>query len=193
MQKTSRRFSVIISSIAAFVFCIAAFLVKTPNPGPASQKTTEDTGKSRQLGTITPEGTYLVSQVVDGDTVRVINSDNQKLTLRIIGINTPETVAPNQPIECFGPEASNRAKELLLNQRVQLEFDPSQAKLDKYGRTLAYVRINDRDFGEVMLSEGLAREYTYNKPYAKVSTYTTAQKLAQKNKVGLWGECSSEL
>jgi hypothetical protein len=74
--------------------------------------------------------------VIDGDTIKVDRALDGKATVRLIGVNTPETVAPGQPIECFGPEASAYTKHLLEGQAVLLERDVSET--DRFfGRTAA--------------------------------------------------------
>src|SRR3989344_8068933 len=85
-----------------------------------------------------PQNTYAVSKVIDGDTISIMK-DGKAVTLRLIGLDTPETVDPRKPVQCFGKAASDKAKELLAGTNVRLEFDASQGLLDKYGRTLAYV------------------------------------------------------
>jgi len=71
----------------------------------------------------------------------------QRYTMRLIGINTPETVDPRKPVECFGREASAEAKRLLTGQRVRIELDPSQNTYDRYGRLLGYVFVRDVERG----------------------------------------------
>lgn len=135
---------------------------------------------------------FSVVSVTDGDTLK-INIDGQVETIRVIGINTPETVHPNKPVECFGREASAKAKSLLSASRVTIFYDQSQGERDKYGRLLVYVTLEDgQDFGETMIKEGFAYESTYNVPYEKQSLYKAAQKHAETNEVGLWaaGACS---
>jgi micrococcal nuclease len=77
-----------------------------------------------------------VTRVVDGDTIKV-EIDGVQYDVRYIGIDTPETVHPSQPVGCFGPEASARNKELVDGKRVGLEKDVSE--MDRYGRLLRYV------------------------------------------------------
>ena len=86
--------------------------------------------------------TYAVTKVVDGDTIAVL-MDGKKVTIRLIGMDTPETVDPRKPVQCFGIEASDKAKELLTGQAVEIEQDDSQDTYDKYGRLLAYVYLPD--------------------------------------------------
>lgn len=130
-----------------------------------------------------------VVKVVDGDTVTV-SFDGKNETIRIIGINTPETVDPRKPVECFGQKASEHAKELLNGKSVQLEPDTTQAELDKYNRLLRYIWLEDGtvDFGATMIAEGLAYEYTYNTPYTYQAKYKQLQKEAEREKKGLWAD-----
>ena len=131
---------------------------------------------------------YKVVKVVDGDTLDVsINGKTE--AIRLIGINTPETVDPRKPVECFGKEASNKAKELLAGKTVGLQNDPTQGERDKYGRLLRYVTLADgTSFNKLMISQGYAYEYTYNKPYKYQAEYKQAQKTASANKKGLWAD-----
>ncbi len=129
---------------------------------------------------------YSVTSVVDGDTVKVSVNGTVE-TLRLIGMDTPETVDPRKPVQCFGKEASNKAKELLVGTKVRLEKDPTQGELDKYGRTLAYVYREDGLFyNKYMIEQGYAHEYTYNTPYKYQVEFKAAQKSAQENQRGLW-------
>lgn len=128
---------------------------------------------------------YSVVSVVDGDTVKVsINGTTE--TLRLIGLDTPETVDPRKTVQCFGKEASNKAKELLTGKKVRIETDPSQGEKDKYGRTLAYIYVDGILYNKYMIEQGYAHEYTYNTPYKYQADFKLAQKNAETNKVGLW-------
>lgn len=134
---------------------------------------------------------YEVVKVVDGDTLDVdINGKIERL--RLIGINTPETVDPRKQVECFGKEASNKSKETLLGKKIFLESDPSQDERDKYGRLLRYVFLSDgSNFNLMMIKDGFAYEYTYYLPYKYQKEFKEAQKYAQDNKMGLWGDVCS--
>ncbi len=134
----------------------------------------------------------VVTAVVDGDTFKV-EVNGQVETVRIIGIDTPETVHPEKLVECFGLEASRHAKTLLSLQTVAIRFDPVVGKEDRYGRWLVYATLPDgRDFGEVMIRDGYAYEYTYDGAYAMQATYRAAEAAAQAAAVGLWGEAACE-
>jgi endonuclease YncB( thermonuclease family) len=129
---------------------------------------------------------YSVVSVTDGDTLK-INIDGTTETLRLIGIDTPETVDPRKPVQCFGKEASNKAKELLSGQKVRIEKDSTQGDRDKYGRLLVYVWRQDGVFyNEYMIKQGYAHEYTYDLPYKYQSDFKSAQTYARENQLGLW-------
>ncbi len=131
---------------------------------------------------------YKVIRVVDGDTITV-DLFGKNETLRLIGINSPETVDPRKPVECFGKEASDKAKDILTNKSVRLEADATQGELDKYNRLLRYVFLEDgTNFNELMISEGYAYEYTYNVPYKFQDEFKKAEKEAKETKKGLWAD-----
>jgi len=138
-----------------------------------------------------------VLKVIDGDTISVL-LNGKKQTIRIIGINTPETVDPRRTVECFGAEASNKAKEYFkdMGYKVWLKEDPSQGDKDKYQRLLRYVFTDNgaTDYGLMMISEGFAYEYTYNTPYKYQTEYKNAQQDAENKKLGLWADstCSGQ-
>ena len=82
------------------------------------------------------------------------------MTVRFIGVDTPETVAPGQPIECYGPEASQFTTRQLTGQRIRLEFDVD--RIDPFGRTLAYLWMRDGSlFNETLVRRGFATVATY--------------------------------
>ncbi|MCA9383412.1 thermonuclease family protein [Candidatus Dojkabacteria bacterium] len=132
---------------------------------------------------------YYVSKIVDGDTIKVI-IDGEEQTVRLIGVDTPETVHPNKDVECYGLEASDFTKSLLTNKIVELEFDESQGQTDRYGRLLAYVyRADDHLFvNRELIKQGYAYEYTYNTPYKYQTEFQQDQEIASASKIGLWSD-----
>ena len=135
---------------------------------------------------------YPVVKVVYGDTIK-IDVDGKVVTVRLIGLDTPEIVDPRKPVQCFGRESSYKAKEILTDQKVRLEMDASQGNYDKYGRTLAYVFLQDgTNFDELMIAQGYGHEYTYNLPYKYQKEFKAAEVAARENKLGLWtdGVCN---
>lgn len=150
-------------------------------------------GKAQSSDEPTPEPAdmqqlYYIASVVDGDTVKV-DVDSSVVTVRLIGIDTPETVHPSQPVECFGQEASQRTKALLEGKQVRLETDESQGDQDRYGRLLRYVFLPDgTSINKLLISEGYAYEYTYSTPYSYQTEFKQAQAEAQNKKRGLWAD-----
>lgn len=136
-----------------------------------------------------------VVRVVDGDTIEASVSGKVE-AIRLIGINTPETVDPRTTVECFGAEASNKAKEILTGKTIYLEADPTQGERDKYQRLLRYVWLDgETSFNKKMISDGYAYEYTYNIPYKYQEEFKQAEKEARENKRGLWADntCAGKL
>lgn len=149
-------------------------------------------GPTRPKGAVS-QG-WVVVDVVDGDTIKVVKRGRSE-TIRLIGIDTPETVAPGEPVECFGPQASAAMTSLVLGKRVSLEDDQSQDVIDRYGRRLAFIWTEDQRGRPAklvqwqMVNRGLASEYTYEDPHAWVDELQAAQAKAQRNDVGLWAKC----
>lgn len=129
---------------------------------------------------------YTVAEVIDGDTFRVdINGTIQKV--RLIGMDSPEVVDPRTIVQCFGQEASNKAKEILNNKKVALESDSTQGDKDKYNRLLRYAFLEDgTNFSQYMIREGYAHEYTYQVPYKYQSEFKQAEKDVRDAGKGLW-------
>jgi micrococcal nuclease len=134
------------------------------------------------------DGQASVVRVVDGDTVEVRIGDREE-TVRLIGIDTPETVDPRSPVECFGQEASDRAKALLpegTGVRLVADVEPR----DRYDRLLAYVYRDDGTFVNLALVEdGYASVATYPPNVAHTSEFTAAAARARDEGRGLWGAC----
>jgi micrococcal nuclease len=129
---------------------------------------------------------YEVVKVIDGDTFD-IKIGSQIIKVRMLGIDTPETVDPRKDVQCFGKQASDKTKELLLNKLVTLETDPTQSTTDKYNRILAYVYSNSVLINKYLIENGYAHEYTYNIPYSKQIDFKSSEKSARENRLGLWG------
>lgn len=129
---------------------------------------------------------YTVTHVVDGDTIDVLINGKEE-RLRLIGIDTPETVHPNKPVECYGPEASAKMKELVLGKEIILEDDPSQGERDKYDRLLRYIHLQDgTNIIEKMIREGYAYEYTYSSEYKYQELFQEAEEASKSEKLGVW-------
>ncbi len=127
-----------------------------------------------------------VTRIVDGDTMAVSNGE----TVRLIGIDTPETKHPSQPVECFGAQATQHATHLMgPGTSVRLVYDVERT--DRYGRTLAYVyRVADDLFVNLqMVRDGFAVMATYPPNVAHVEAFRAAEQEARSANRGLWGAC----
>ncbi len=134
------------------------------------------------------EGLIPVSlyRVVDGDTVNVIDDSGQELKLRLLLIDTPETVHPNKPVEPYGKEASARLTELLnAADQLYIEYD-SGDKTDHYDRHLVYLYADDVSVHEVLLKEGLARVGYIYEQQRYLSEFRAAEQYAKDRGLGIW-------
>jgi micrococcal nuclease len=135
------------------------------------------------------ETTADVLKVVDGDTVDIRDDVRGRLRVRLLGIDTPETQKPGYTVGCWGPEATQFAKDTLLGQRVALITDPTQGLHDRYGRTLAYLEKADGwDYSVEAARAGAAHAYVYrNQPAARYPAISAAEQEARDAQRGLWG------
>lgn len=135
-----------------------------------------------------PKKPAKVTKVIDGDTIRVL-INNKEETVRLIGIDSPEVLDERKPIQCFGIEASDKAKEVLTGKIITLEPDATQGERDEYGRLLRYVFLDNLNFNELMLDEGYAREYAFKgRSYKYRTEFIQAEKKAREKKICLWAD-----
>jgi micrococcal nuclease len=130
--------------------------------------------------------TALVTRVVDGDTVEVA-LDGGEEDVRYIGVDTPETVKPDTPVQCFGPQASAFNHHLVEGRRVRLVFGVERR--DVYGRLLAYVYLGDRFVNAELVRRGLARTLTIPPNDRFAGRFERLQTAAARAGRGLWGDC----
>lgn len=145
------------------------------------------------LAPATPTGdSARVVRVVDGDTLTVTAVGGQRITVRLIGVDTPETKRPNTAVQCYGPQAAALTTDLARRDAaVRLEADPVAGDRDRYGRTLAYVWLPDGSMlNERLLAAGAAREYDFNdQPYRYRDRFRVAAAAARTDHAGLWAQC----
>lgn len=132
------------------------------------------------------DGLIKVTRVIDGDTIEIEGGKR----VRYIGIDTPETVDPRKPVQCFGVEASRKNKELVEGQRVRLEKDITDR--DKYNRLLRYVRVGDTFVNLELVKQGFAQSYSYPPDVKYQDRFIQAQREAREAKSGLWSACPAE-
>jgi micrococcal nuclease len=128
----------------------------------------------------------LVVRVVDGDTIEAVIGDEVE-DVRYIGVDTPETVKPGEPVQCFGPRASAFNHRLVEGRRVRLVF--GEERRDHYGRLLAYVHLGRRFVNAELVRQGLARSLTIppNDRFAPLLRHL--ELAAARAGRGLWGAC----
>jgi len=157
---------------------------------------TEYAARQPEATTATSSGDVeTITRVVDGDTF----STDQSGTIRIIGVDTPETVKPNAPVDCFGPQASAYAKRrlrkgltvtLVAEQRGGQPDGRKSAQTDRYGRRLAYVYLTDGTFWNLdLVANGYARARQYKPNDDHAAEFEAAQAKAKAAGKGLWGAC----
>jgi len=133
-----------------------------------------------------------VERVVDGDTLVVVTTDDgRRERIRLIGVDTPETVKPDAPVDCFGPEASAYTTGLLpVGSTVWLEDDASQGDADRYDRLLRYVWTEGGGMlNQQLVASGFGTEDTYDQPYRYRDAFVAAAAAARDAGTGLWGAC----
>jgi len=139
-------------------------------------------GEQRRAAT----ATYRVIEVIDGDTI-VVARDGRTDTVRILGVDTPETKHPTKGVECFGPEASAYTTRRLLGARVRLEDDVVHR--DVYGRRLSYVYVDGRSFDDELVRRGFARFLVIQPNVRHARDLLRSELDARRHHRGLWGAC----
>lgn len=132
-----------------------------------------------------------VARVVDGDTV-IVRAGSRTLDVRLLGIDTPETVDPHRPVGCYGPEASAYTKHLLTGRAVRLVYD--RQLHDVYGRWLAYVYLERPNRPELfvnarLIAAGYARTLSIPPNTAHAAELAALGRRAALAGVGLWSAC----
>ena len=127
-----------------------------------------------------------VTRAVDGDTIEV-QLGGEEEDVRYIGVDTPETVKPGEPVQCFGPQASHFNHGLVEGERVRLVFDAERR--DVYGRLLAYVYLDGRFVNAELVRRGLARTLTIPPNDRFAARLKRLEIAAARAGRGLWGAC----
>ncbi|MDM5357817.1 thermonuclease family protein [Peribacillus sp. ACCC06369] len=127
-----------------------------------------------------------IVRVVDGDTVKIKMPNGNEETVRLLLVDTPETVHPSKPVQPFGPEASKFTKDL-MPEGSKVEVETGIGERDKYGRLLAYFYVDGKMVNKLLLEKGLARvAYVYAPNTKYLDELEDMQKQAQKEEIGIW-------
>ena len=124
-----------------------------------------------------------VIRVIDGDTIELDNGE----VIRYLGIDTPETVHPDKPVECYGPEAAERNKELVEEKTVELLADGPNR--DTYGRLLRYVFVDGTFVNGDLVWGGYALARSYGDSPRLYQTLVQLERAAREANRGLWSTC----
>ena len=135
---------------------------------------------SAQLDPITAH----VERVIDGDTIQV-RVDGTRYTVRLIGVDTPETKHPTKPVQYFGREASAFTKAALAGKTVLLQKDRTGDTVDRYGRWLRYVLLDGDNFNARLIRDGYAHAYR-RFPFSKRTEFIRLEEQARRRGIGLW-------
>jgi micrococcal nuclease len=127
-----------------------------------------------------------VVRVVDGDTI-VASVDGRDEYVRYIGVDTPETVKPDTPVQCYGPRASDENHRLVEGETVRLTFD--REVRDDYGRLLAYVYAGKLFVNAELVRDGFARTLAISPNTSHAAEFQRLATRAAKGGRGLWGAC----
>jgi micrococcal nuclease len=142
--------------------------------------------------TVHAQDMFKVLKVIDGDTIQV-DVRGHKEVVRLLGIDTPESVDPRKPVQCFAKEATNKMKGFIASKSVMLVDDSTQGNRDKYKRLLRYVYLPDRVRTFVngeMVKQGYAFSYRQY-PTKMLDKFNSFEKYAREHNLGLWGACPS--
>lgn len=135
-----------------------------------------------------PDGYVKVVDAIDGDTI-VVLLDGKEETVRLVGVDTPETKDPRRGVQCFGQAASAYTRQLIAGRAVRLESDPDQGNRDKYDRLLRYVYFEDgTTLNERLVYEGYAFAYE-SYPTRQLEYLKRLEADAREHRRGLWGGC----
>lgn len=151
----------------------------TPIPTPVPLKYQETELDKKKM--------FKVTKVIDGDTIE-ISIRGKKEKVRLLGIDTPETVDPRKPVQCFGREAGNKMKSLVDGKYVKLIDDITQGNRDKYRRLLRYVYDGKIFVNKEMVAQGYAFSYKQY-PTRFLNEFNKLEKQARENNLGLWSKC----
>jgi len=151
----------------------------TPSPEVSIMQKTAQTTDQITDTSETKDETPKVTNVIDGDTVKLENGE----VVRLIGIDAPETTQGGQ---CFATQATQKLEELVLDKKVELEKDVSET--DRYNRLLRYIWLGDTLINEFLVREGFAKVSTYPPDVKYKDRFIEAERLAREENKGLWGD-----
>lgn len=171
--------------IYAFVATLFLLLVVGAFDGLQSDKDKSDSADQVATVDLTREKAT-VKSVSDGDTLSVVRSNGETEKVRMLLIDTPESVHPTKPVQPFGVEASNFVKNK-LKEGKEIEIEIGNPDKDKYGRLLAYVWIDGKNLNQLLIEKGYARVgYVYPPNTKYLEEFQKAEDIARASGIGIW-------
>jgi endonuclease YncB( thermonuclease family) len=170
-------------AIILLLLTIACSSAPIDGPAPAAPGTPSSSTPTAPPAVSPAAISAQVLRVVDGDTIQV-SMNGRTYTVRYTGIDTPETVHPDKPVQPFGPEASAKNKELVGSRIVRLEKDVSET--DRYGRLLRYVYVDGLFVNAELVRLGYAQVATYPPDVKHADLFIRLQREAREAGRGLW-------
>lgn len=167
--------------VFAALVLVAVQTIDTGSAGPGSSTaypSATEAGKPQ---------TVRVLRAVDGDTILVRTASGDSERVRYIGVDTPESVKPNSPVECFGKQAAKFNGALVRGREARLV--PDREPRDRYGRTLAFVYVGDVFVNAELLKNGYARTIEIEPNTSKAEYFAGLERVAIRTNKGLWQAC----
>lgn len=165
---------------ALLAFALLAPLSGCGDERPRAKRHATRQRPPHEQGAPAPAGLRRCERVIDGDTVVLDGGER----VRLIGVDTPEVHHPKKPVQYFGRQASAFTERLVEGKLVRLEFD--QTRRDRYGRTLAYLRLEDGTFVNLEIVR-MGYGFAYTKfPFRYMDEFRAAERTARMNNAGLW-------
>lgn len=183
--------------LTTFVLGLVALAwLRVDGSGPVTESVEPESPVAAEV--ITTSTNALAIRAVDGDTIEVrIDGASEEVKVRLLGVDTPESVDPRRPVECFGKEASNYTASRVQGKRVRLDADPKADEVDKYGRLLRNVILGDgTDLNAALIADGYAHAYlSFPLDARRKAELARLQEEARVAKRGLWNPdtCSDNL
>lgn len=176
-----------LGAILVLVVAIAVLVLGGEEEGPSGGPGERGDDPTEANSPAGPGVSVTVTRVVDGDTVEV-SLGGETEDVRYIGVDTPESVAPGEPVECFGKRASRFNRGLVEGRTVRLTFDDERR--DRYGRLLAYVHLGPLFVNARLVRRGYARTLAIPPNTGRARLFARLQQQAGDAGRGLWAACA---
>src|SRR5699024_1832809 len=177
MLRSTNKFQFILVILIAAIFLAACDELEALNNNEEAKETETDNGYTKVTADF--------ERVVDGDTI-IVNLNGEEESIRLLLIDTPESVHPGEPTQPYGEESSEFAEEY-FDDVDEVELEIGQEERGKYDRLLAHVFVDDENFNKVMVEKGYARVAFVQEPNTKyIDEYNEAEEEAKEDNKKIW-------